>query len=264
MKLNKISTSIGLVASSILLMSHAPAQAFNFNTPSSLGSCSGMGRGSAFTDSFSTTIGNFSDTTMAECETSDGFKIVAGDISNKPGVLQGRVLNDVYGIGVSQGGNDVMPGQINPGEFIDLILDAPKALASLDFAFLFRPGIYGDKVYEISAVAPNLPGISGTLTVKDATTAIWAWTGGSQTVTAKSPSTENGAGWYSILNPFGDQLISSLRLTAPSAVSGRGDNDYALVGATTKVPEPATMLGLGLVAGAMAVSRKRQQLRKAS
>ncbi|MFB2934091.1 PEP-CTERM sorting domain-containing protein [Aerosakkonemataceae cyanobacterium BLCC-F154] len=275
MKLNKISPTIGLVASSILLMSTTPAQAFNFTNKTDLGTCASL------VDELPKG-GGLDSTLSKECTTSDGFKLIAGaDAGNAK--LQGKEVVDnklsddgyngsVLGVGVSKSNVDAVSGEIDLGEYIDLILPETGVLESIDLSFLYKPGHKGDQVYEVSFLSAGDGGwLTGTLKVladltgTGNTKARWsvADLGINTIIEAISASTNSGGGWYSILNPFGDTKIAGLKLSAPTQgfnVSGDSpaNNDFSLVGATMKVPEPATLLGLGLVAGAMAASRKRQ------
>lgn len=243
MKFKYTSAFAGIIASSVLAIATTPAQAFNFTSGTNLGSCSTL--------------------LTASCKTDDGFTLKAGGSRDKKDVLEAKTINGVTGVGVSNGGNDVVTAEINHGEYIDLSLEAPKSLKSLDFSFLYpRNGIFNDLVYEVAAVAPNLANVFGTLTLRDNNSAVWSWDGKGQTVNSSNP----GGGLYSVLNPFGDTLISQLRLTAPSQPGvdeySAQNNDYALAGAEVKdVPEPATIAGLGLVAGALVTSRRRRKAR---
>ncbi|MDY6899357.1 MAG: PEP-CTERM sorting domain-containing protein [Cyanobacteriota bacterium] len=97
-------------------------------------------------------------------------------------------------------------------------------------------------------------------------TAVWSLGAIVQNL-ALSKEVEGGS--YSILDPFGEDLVSSLIFTAPDVpgIDAPRDSDYALVGIAKAdeddeiIPEPATLLGLGVVGGLMAVSRRKKSSR---
>jgi PEP-CTERM motif len=91
-----------------------------------------------------------------------------------------------------------------------------------------------------------------------------------------SPSTGSGGGYYNILNPFGNNVFSWIKLspvtrtmTAPMGNNGpqaigpedRANSDFALTSAKATVavvPEPTTLAGLGLISGLLMASRRRK------
>jgi hypothetical protein len=252
MKLQKITAYVGLVAGSVLALSSTPAQAFSFNSGSDLGSCSAVPLEKLGNDQASTG--------PSSCETADGFLLEAGD----GGKLTTKEVNGVKATGVylhsSKDGKGSQQ-EIDHGETLTLsLLKGPSILKSLDLAFLYKEGnttvAFGDKVNEIAQITAG--GITGTLKVLSDTTAEWKWGVIEQTLTALSPSNSTGGGWYSIANPFGDLKVDKVVFTSPAETGGTSYHysDYALVGAT--VPEPATIAGLGLVAGALFTARRRK------
>ncbi|MFB2979443.1 PEP-CTERM sorting domain-containing protein [Microseira sp. BLCC-F43] len=239
MNFKQASAFIGLLATSAIALSTAPAQAFNFAS----GNLSGCTTGGT------------------SCTTNDGFNITATG-----GTLQSKTVNNVTGLGVTGQGVD---GEINLGESINLLLPGGSGiLKSLDLGFMYQPGVFGDEVWERATVTAG--GLMGYLTVQNNTTALWevAGLGISQTLTALSNSTQSGGGLYSILNPFGNNVVSSVNLTpytySTSEVPGIGtdyrNSDFSLIGAQAEraVPEPTTLAGLGIVAGLLATSRRRK------
>jgi hypothetical protein len=262
---------IGLLTSSALALSSNPAQAFNFTTEAN--TCSAA----ALTG-----------------YTSDGFKLTAGTTDGRTAALACKTVADkgnvddgykgnVTGIGVTASVKDQVPGEIGITEYIDLVFpnSKPGILNSLDLSFLYQPGEFEDKVFEIAAVSIDKDKFTkgGTLRVKNDNTAVWSSFSGSQEITAKSNSTDNkgsiqGGGWYSIGNPFGNTVFKSLRLTAlPGSKTSntntpdiklseysKANSDFALVGAELKsvtVPEPTTLAGLAIVGGLLLATRRK-------
>lgn len=253
MKLQKITAYVGLVAGSVLALSSTPAQAFSFNSGSDLGSCSAVPLEKLAADEASSS-------TISSCETADGFLLEAGPNGAK---LTTKQVNGVKGTGVyfhSSAAGEGSQQEIDHGESLTLsVLKGPSVLKSLDLAFLYKKGNYnvafGDIVNEVAQVTAG--GITGTLKVLSDTTAEWKWGDILQTINAVSPSNSTGGGWYSIANPFGDAKVDTVVLTSSTETgTSHKYSDFALVGAT--VPEPATIAGLGLVAGALFTARRRK------
>ncbi len=254
---------IGLITSSIALSSN-PAQAFNF-----------------------TTEANTCPTAASKGYTNDGFQLLAGGtkatlacktVIDKASTDDGYV-GSVTGIGVNSN-NDKAPGEIGILEYIDVIFPKVGILKSLDLSFLYQPGEFSDKVYEVAAVSTDQNKLTGqgTLRVTGNNSAVWSWLGGSQNITAKSNSTDGnksiqGGGWYSINNPFDNIQLGKLTLKAlPGSKTSNAYNpdgtvsllsnqnsDFALVGAKlASVPEPTAIVGLGLVGGLLVATRRRK------
>ena len=284
MKLKHTSIGIGLIASSFVALATAPAQAssFNFTTNENVGSCTGA-------LDFTGKIGTRSDSinSTANCTTGDGVQVKAGVKVNgveSGAMLQGKYIQDltgnqiagsdqnrVKGIGVNSGAretnggfNDTLTyGEIGGNEFVDLVPTGASILRSLDLSFLYGTGVFGDMVNEV--VKLTATDVAGNLITKVLTPIVDV--NGSD-ILNKSSSTDSktgkqGGGWYSLLNPFGDLAITSLRLEAggDKTYKDNQSSDFSLVGAkfeSQPVPEPATLLGLGVVAGALASTRRRR------
>lgn len=264
----KVSTFLSVIAGGALALTTSPAQAFNFTSGFSLGSCSGLA-GPFYSGPYNQQISNF---TTPSCTTGDGFTLTASG-----GPLQGKIVNNVTGVGITNGPNDPVPGEVNTGEELNLILPGTGGvLESLGLSFLYRPGVFSDKVYEVAAAVSDT-NLTGTLRITSPTTALWNVAGlgiVDQIVNAVSGSNPNGGGWYNITNPFGNSSLSSLVLKPlPGSTTANPYNptnewldsfensDFSLVSAEVKsssVPEPATIAGLALVGGLLAASRRRK------
>jgi len=242
MKFKHTLSFFGLMTGSTLALSMMPAQAFNFTSGTALGTCDPI-----------------SEYTMKSCTTDDGFTLNVtknGTVGSLGGFLAEKTVNGVTGVGVY--GDDHPNGsieEIDYGEELALAIDQPSILNSLDLGFLYRPPVFQDQLNEIAEVSAG--GITGTLTVLTSTTAEWKWNGITQMLTALSNSDENGGGWYRIFNPFGTTAVTEVRLAGALPEGDYVKRDFSLVGAE-KVPEPATLAGLGLVGGALVASRRRK------
>jgi hypothetical protein len=244
---------IGLITSSALALSSNPAQAFNFNTSTDLGSCSALA--GPFTSS-----GLSSTTIKPNCKTGDGFTITPNPEGKE---LQGKKVNGVIGVGVSgkKPARDVVGGEIDYSESIVLTLPNPgDVLKSIGLSFLYRPGVFADTVWEAAKITTNT-GLEGILKVTGKDTASWSF--GSGLVTNLSPSKGNGGGYYDIANPFGNEKFDFLTLTPDTydsvAKTSNANSDFALTHATS-VPEPTAIAGLGLVAGLLVATRRRKAI----
>ncbi|MDY7015275.1 MAG: PEP-CTERM sorting domain-containing protein [Cyanobacteriota bacterium] len=261
MKLQHLSTCITLIASSAIALSVEPARAFNFTEGTDLGTCD------VLVDNLTTPKfkAYLDDTLIKECTTDDGFTLTASQPAN--GFLQGKLVDKdkkVAGVGITEPGTGPIPGEIEFGEILDVALDEADQIASFDLSFLYLPGVFWDQVYEVAEVTVN-GSLTGTLTVTGETTAEWIFDGTTIDAINLDPSQEVEGGAYRVNNPFGDLIVSSLSFTAPS--EGRRqprDSDYALVaiekgnGIFEDIPEPTTLLGLGVVGGLMAASRRQK------
>jgi hypothetical protein len=261
MKLQHLSTCIGLIASSAIALTVEPARAFNFTDGTDLGTCDVL-----VDDTTVPLFKAFIDTTqLKSCTTADGFTLTASQPTD--GVLQGKLVDKdgvVKGVGISvpTPGNPngtAVPAEIQFGETLTATLDKPSKIASIGLSFLYFTGVFGDIVKEMAIITTDT-GLTGTLTVQNQNTAIWSLGG---MVTNLDPSKEVEGGYYRIDNPFGDIKISSLSFTAPNDAPPPKGSDYALVSIEKgihvhDIPEPATLLGLGVVGGLMAFARRKK------
>ncbi len=268
MNCKKVAAFLSVIAGGAVALSTSSAQAFNFTTGSSLGSCSALA-GPFYVGSYHQQISNF---TTPSCTTGDGFTLTATG-----GLLQGKFVNDVTGVGITNGLNDPSLGEINIGEELKLILPGTGGvLQSIGLSFLYRPGVFSDRVYEVAAGVSEA-NVTGTLRITSPNTALWNVAGlgiVDQIVNAVSGSNPDGGGWYNITNPFGNTSLSSLVLKPlPGSITANAYNptnqwldsfensDFSLVSAeveSSSVPEPGTLAGLALIGGLLAASRRRK------
>ncbi len=275
MNFKKVAGFVGLVASSVLAVSTSPAQAFNLNSGSNLGTCS------VLSDPFVGAVFGqlISQGTTGSCTTADGFTLTASG-----GNLQGKNVNGFKGIGVTSDLNtDPTLAEINFGESISMTVPGATGgiLGSIDFSAMFQPGVFSDEVFEVAEVVASVFGggtYTGTLRITGNNTALWN-VGGlivDQVVNAISPSTPNGGGYYSVSNPFANLAVTNLLFrptngssSAASYVAsnvGLGspatsyqNSDFGVGGVALKsVPEPTTLAGLGIVGSLLVASRRRR------
>lgn len=177
-----------------------------------------------------------------------------------------KTIGGVTGIGIDSsktknGEKGQSEGEIDIDEILKVGFKSAGVLKSLDLSFLYRPGVYNDDVFEVALVEANGGVKSGTLTVTGKTSAVWSLGG---VVTNLAASSKDNGGSYRISDPFGDLKIAGFSLTAVANKNAKGaiptgakNSDFALSRVeVTKVPEPTTILGLGVV-GLLAVSRRR-------
>jgi hypothetical protein len=89
------------------------------------------------------------------------------------------------------------------------------------------------------------------------------WRGATTGVTQLSPPTEGSGGIFRITNPFGSAVISSLDFLpfARTTAGGAADSDFGIVSVrytTTAIPEPGTLLLVGLGALGLGFAGRRR------
>jgi hypothetical protein len=295
-KSTSLSMLLSLATGTIWAISlELPTHAFNFATGHVGGSCEAL-LSSSPTERF----WSLGETTLPECETGDGFRLIA-----EGGTLQTRKYigtnGSIVGIGVtdqdwtnlagpcmvgivSPCNGNTGEGELGINESMRLLLTgASRVLASLDVRFRhpveFRFSESSDEIaFEIVGTLSDQTQTTGILTFRGDNSAIWDWAGNSQVVNIVSSLTDGlHVGWYSIATPFGDRTLSEVRLAAPASFPKQFlytlNANYSLVGAelssidnstnshTEAVPEPSAIAGLMLAAGGVIASRQRKAAR---
>jgi hypothetical protein len=184
-------------------------------------------------------------------------------------VLTQKTVGGVLGIGIDSSkdkngetANNQSAGEIDIDETLKVGFNGAGVLKALDLSFLYRPGVYNDGVFEVALVQADGGIGSGTLRVTSPNSAVWSLGG---IVTNLALSSKDKGGSYRISNPFGDIKITGFSLTAVAQKDSKGttpagakNSDFTLSKVeVTKVPEPTTVAGLGLV-GLLAASRRRK------
>ncbi len=245
MNLTQKSVSFGasLLAGSLVALSVSPAQAATLTASDVVGAgCVGQ----------------------ASCSV-NGFGLSVQQPSGY--LMTQKTVGGVLGIGVSRDGSsgpkssDPSQGEIDFGEILGINF-APSVVKSLDLSFLYRPGVYNDKVFEIAQVFVG--DLIGSLTVTGSNTATWSLGGVVQNL---SPSNNKAGGSYRIVNPFGDMVVSGFSLTPQRNQDKNGNtpldftnSDFTFSGVeTAPVPEPATTAALLGIAAASGLGLRRRK-----
>ncbi|HTL89456.1 MAG TPA: hypothetical protein VL134_08635, partial [Leptolyngbya sp.] len=149
--------------------------------------------------------------------TVNGFYLKATDNSTpaQDRTITQKTIDGVVGLGVRNGMNsDPSSGEIDFNEILSVGFGQPNqqkalTLKSIDLSFLYQPGVYSDKVYEVALVSATGGSQVGKLRVTGDTSAVWSLGG---TVTNLAASIVGSGGSYRITNPFGDDKITGVKL----------------------------------------------------
>jgi hypothetical protein len=187
------------------------------------------------------------------CSVKDFFTVTAEPSS---GVIAAKSVGGMLGIGVTSP-VDPVRGEIGVNEALQIDFKQAGVLRNLQLSFLYQPGVYGDKVFEVAQISPKgTSTVAGVLTITGDNTATWMGAGTHQSM---AQSVFGQAGSYLLSDLFGDEKITGITLKALSggSATGAGNSDFSFNSATVDVPEPATLLGLSAV-GLLAAARRRQ------
>ena len=171
-------TCIGLVVSS-LVAANAPAHAAAFTASDADPVCFGR---------TTCTVNNF-------------FTLTAQKNGDANPQITHKAVGGVLGLGVaatakSASTTDQSSGEIDSDESLSVGFKSVQYLTALDLSFLYQPGVYGDKVYEMALATPLGSSLKGLLTVTGNATASWTFNGITSAASVKnlSPSLE-GERW---------------------------------------------------------------------
>lgn len=259
MNIKQAAVCLSVLAGSAIAFSATSAQAFTFQNgnPAEVGG------------TCAATLLPPPGTHPTTCTTGDGFQLIANPVGK---FLESKNVNGVVGVGISgtiPADADAVFGEIDQGEFLHLIAPTSNTVfGSLGLSFLYVDkdlGLpnFGDENNEIALVdvfgAGDVSLGQGVLKVlNDGSTAEWTFDGITKIINGNF--TANGPGYANIVDPFGNKGIHKLVLKVNNPGDNAIYNDFALVNASTgRVPEPATIAGLGVVAAGLAVSRRRRQ-----
>lgn len=190
-----------------------------------------------------------------------------GTVTSLNGNVSWKTLNAWTGIGVGGGGVDA---EIDGTEAIELEFDSSSVISSFELVFLYEPPTYGDVEYgsdsdESAYIEAFYGGASIGVIMVNVTNFTTATVSGGGTISNLSVGDSSGGGAWLVSNPFGSQLVDMLKFYSadPWPVGTPFDDqdsysDFAVGATTYRVPEPATVLLLGLgLCGAARLRRQR-------
>jgi hypothetical protein len=254
MKLKYIATCAGLIASSVLAFSNAPAQAFSFTT-------------------------NFSGNNPKRNILLDSVKLTDGSVINNFALVNRAniISNDLWTGGNTGAASADMGDQATIGTKQERLDNngAVAALGNLNLNSIIDTEDSGRSVIDVffSSAVDNLffweRGMNSKLDIQalDAKGRVignlltsysgkWQYAGYGIDTKEISETQRVGSLGISLADLGVANPIFGVRVASRGAAYN--GPDWKVAGSATSVPEPATLAGLGLVAGAIATSRRRR------
>lgn len=203
-----------------------------------------------------------------DCSYSDPFFSLSASDNLGSAQLTRKEVAGYTGIGVATAGttsifDDPSWGEIDFDETLTVDFASAKVLGSLDLGFLYRPNVNHDRVFETAKITAKLKDGSFLENIFTVTGATSGTLDNGGTVTNLSPSTNAGAGLYSLLNPFGRSEIVGFSVTAIDSdknFSRQSWDSDLVVASAEAVPEPSIILGLLGVGAVGVLSRRKKAL----
>ncbi|MEA5514281.1 exosortase-dependent surface protein XDP2 [Nodularia sp. UHCC 0506] len=254
MKLQSITNLTGFMAAGVLALSSTPAQAFSFTTNFTQ---TGDATENIFLNSVEKNGNIISDFILVESATIIENNGALGPASSDAGDnADGVVAEDPTAVQIA-----ASLGNLNLNNIIDGEDDGQFKLNlffadAVDNLFFWERGLNSKlKVEAIDAVGNVLAGSSAFTILAN------MWTDAGYSIDTTEIGSAQAVGSKGLdLTAFGLAKNSSIVGIRVSAESNFNGPDFKVVGASvpTTVPEPASLLGLGLVAGVVGLSRRRQ------
>jgi hypothetical protein len=253
MKFKHIATCAGLIVSSALALSNAPAQAFSFTTNFSGNNPKGDILLNSVQLKDGTVINNFALVNRAniiynDLWTGGNTGAASADMGDQAtiGIKLERVDNN--GVVAALGNlnlNSIIDTEDSGRSIIDVFFSS-----AVDNLFFWERGM--NSKLDIQALDASGRLIGNLLTSHSGK---WQYAGYGIDTKEISGTQRVGSLGISLADLGVADPIFGVRVSSQRIYNGP---DWKVVGSATSVPEPATLAGLGLVAGAIATSRRRK------
>jgi PEP-CTERM motif len=260
MKLKSVAAFTGLLAGSVLALSSTPAQAFSFTT--NLGAGSTAPKGDIWLDSVElgdgSVINNFSLVNTAKILYNDPYSggnsgAASSDIGDNANGAKQEAASEATVV-ASLGNtnlNNIIDTEDNGTFKMNLFFDS-----AVDMLFFWERGMNSRLGIQAIDANGNLLGNFLQVYSKD-----WDYAGFGIDTKEIVGTQQVGSLGISLADLGVSGPIAGIQLLANG--SYYNGPDFKVVGSSADVPEPATLAGIGLVAGAMALSRRRKASQQA-